>query len=124
MALAEARERLQDLQQEAARIGEEHSALRVDLAGFEERKRAEQIAALAHREPGRRESRGASSTWRGELERLGAEKTRLLADNVELDARAAELVGVRSRCARQVEARLAGAGDADARRRSRRPRRS
>ena len=89
-ALTEARERLQDLQQEASRIGEEHSALRVDLAGFEERRRAEQSAGSRIEnqvgEIARRKQHLA-----GELERLGGEKARLLADNIELEARAAEL---------------------------------
>ena len=40
-ALAEARTTLEDLQQESVSIGEEHSALRVELAGLEERRRSE-----------------------------------------------------------------------------------
>ncbi len=106
MSLADARERLQDLQQEAARIGEEHSALRVDLAGFEERKRAEQ-SARSRIENQVGEIARRKQHLAGEIERLGAEKTRLQADNVELDTRAAELSeGIQVR--EGGEARLAG----------------
>jgi chromosome segregation protein len=88
--LASARELLTDLQQQATRVGEEHSALRVDLAGFEERRRAEQ-SAKARVENQARDVAHRRQNLSAEMERFGTEKARLLADNIELDARANEL---------------------------------
>ncbi len=42
-ALTEARASLEGLQKEVARIGEEHSALRVEQAGLEERRRSDPL---------------------------------------------------------------------------------
>ncbi|MCW5981812.1 MAG: chromosome segregation protein SMC [Bryobacteraceae bacterium] len=92
-----ARARIQELQAEAARLSEEHSALRVELAGHEERRRAEgaaqsRLAAQRNELTSRRDDLGR------EMERLGIERARLLADNIELDDRsaalAAEIAGV------------------------------
>jgi chromosome segregation protein len=86
-ALAEARAALETLQQDTARIAEEHSALRVELAGLEERRRSEdharqrienQVRDIAHRR----------QQLTQEMERLGVDRARLLSDNIELDGRA------------------------------------
>ena len=78
------------LQAHGQAIGEEHAALRAELAGLDERVRAERTAA------GRLEMQIRQLTARREelardLERMGVERARLLADNIELDARAGEL---------------------------------
>ena len=90
--LAEAREQFNELQAQAAEIAEEHSALRADLAGFEERRRAEQ-SSRARLEQQTREVNDRRLALGEMLERLGVERARLLSDNIELDAKAAELAG-------------------------------
>ncbi len=104
--LAQSRDDFEELQASAHSLTEEHAALRADLAGFEERRRSEravqvrfetQIAEIAAR-------RGEITL---ELERRGIERARLLADNIELDRRAAALIeelGV----AEEAVTRLAG----------------
>ena len=72
------------------RLSEEHSALRVELAGLEERRRAEQ-SARQRLENQIRDIAHRRQQLTHELERLGVEKARLLSDNIELDSRAAEL---------------------------------
>lgn len=73
------------LRESVQRVSEEHSVLRVQLASLDERQRSEaaarqrleaQIGELTRR-------RGAVAA---ELERLGLDRTRLLNDNMELDA--------------------------------------
>lgn len=73
------------LRESVQRVAEEHSVLRVQLASLDERQRSEgaarqrleaQIGELTRR-------RGAVAA---ELERLGLERSRLLNDNMELDA--------------------------------------
>jgi chromosome segregation protein len=85
-ALTEARTALEGIQKESARVSEEHSALRVELASFEERRRSEQ-AAKARLENQAREMGNRQRNLQGEMERLGAEKSRLLADNEGLNGR-------------------------------------
>ena len=70
---------------QAAAIGEEHAATRAELAGLEERHRGE-----ARRHGAASSSSGAKPPQRRdaiapEIERLGEERARLLADNIELD---------------------------------------
>lgn len=89
-SLAAAREALGTLQSEAARLGEEHSVLRVQLAEAEERRRSER-ANCARLESELREMRSRRESLSAEMERLGVERARLLADNIELDNRAAAL---------------------------------
>jgi chromosome segregation protein len=89
-ALEHARTQFTELQAEASRAGEEHAALRADLAGFEERRRAERASHA------RLESQIVDLTNRRDelsrtLQSLGVERARLLADNVELDARAGDV---------------------------------
>ena len=90
--LATQREEMERLEGDAARIGEEHAALRVELAGLEERHRAER-AALARVEAQWNEITGRRDELTREVERLGIERARLLADNIELDRKSAELAG-------------------------------
>jgi chromosome segregation protein len=91
-ALEEVRQELSSLQAEVAHISEEHSVLRVELAGLEERKRSEgTVRARLEQQAGEMSRRRQQIAL--ELERLGVERARLLADNIELDARAAELTG-------------------------------
>ncbi|MBC7926510.1 MAG: AAA family ATPase, partial [Bryobacteraceae bacterium] len=89
-ALAEARSSLEGLQREAARLGEEHSALRVEQAGLDERHRSD---SAAKRRIGDeiQEMANRKQNLAREMERLGIEKSRLLADNLELDGRASTL---------------------------------
>jgi len=89
-ALNTARESLGALQAEAARLGEEHSVLRVGLAEMEERRRAEK-SHQARLETQAREFAARKENLTAELERLGEERARLLADNIELDEKAAAL---------------------------------
>ena len=82
--LEETRVHLEGIQADLARLSEEHSAVRVELAEREERRRSEKIAQerleIQHQElTTRREEIGS------EIERLGAERSRLLADNIDLD---------------------------------------
>jgi chromosome segregation protein len=90
--LEQARADLDELQSESAGLIEEHSALRAELAGLDERRRSEKAAELRFeaqlRDIGARREEIAL-----EMERLGLERARLLADNIELDRRAAELNG-------------------------------
>jgi len=89
-ALASQREDLEKLETEAARVGEEHAALRVELAGLEERHRAER-ASLERVEAQLAEVTRRRDELAREIERLGIERARLLADNIELDRKSAEL---------------------------------
>ena len=88
-ALAEARAALEELRQDVGRLSEEHSALRVEMAGLEERRRAEQSASQ-RLENQMREVAHRRQQLTQELERLGVEKARLLSDNIELDSRAGD----------------------------------
>jgi chromosome segregation protein len=85
-------EEMETLEADAAHLTEEHAALRVELAGLEERHRAERasmarVGALLAEVTGRREE------ITRETERLGIERARLLADNIELDRKSAEFAG-------------------------------
>jgi chromosome segregation protein len=89
-SLGAAREALGALQAEAARLGEEHSVMRVQLAEAEERRRSEK-ANCARLESELRDLRARREGLSAEMERLGVERARLLADNIELDSRASAL---------------------------------
>lgn len=88
--LEQSRADLEELQVATRKLGEEHAELRAALAGLEERRRAGQAAEARYRtqigEIGARQQEIA-----GEMERLGVDRARLLADNIELDQRAGRL---------------------------------
>ena len=90
--LAAQSEEMEKLDAEAAHLAEEHAALRVELAGLEERHRAEQ-ASMARVETQLAEVTGRRDELTRETERLGVERARLLADNIELDRKSAALAG-------------------------------
>ena len=89
--LEQSRADLEELQAEAHGLVEEHGALRAELAGFEERRRAES-ASQARYQAQVSEIAARRHEITGEMERLGIERARLLRDNIELDRRAGELV--------------------------------
>jgi chromosome segregation protein len=89
-ALEEARGEFERLQAHAHGIAEEHAALRAELAGLDERVRSEKASA-ARLEGGLRQLGVRREDLGRELERLGVERARLLADNIELDQRAGQL---------------------------------
>ncbi|HEX5229854.1 MAG TPA: chromosome segregation protein SMC [Bryobacteraceae bacterium] len=89
--LEQSRADFEELQSQAHKLSEEHGQLRADLAALEERQRSERATQARH------EAAIASAVARrgelaAEMERLGVERARLLADNIELDARAGELI--------------------------------
>jgi len=102
-ALEAARNELEGLKSAATRAGEEHSALRAELAGLEERQRADR-ATLARLESQIQELAKRGKEIAADLERLGVERARLLANNIELDERAAVLADTKAR----TEAEVAG----------------
>ena len=89
-ALETARGEFERLQARTHSVGEEHAALRADLAGREERLRSEKAAA-ARLEAQICQLRTRREELSRDLERMGVERARLLADNIELDQRAAGL---------------------------------
>ena len=84
------RAELETISAEAARIREEHSALRADLAALEERHRAASTA-LSRLEQQIKEMNARRLAIGQEIERLGEHRARLLADNIELDRRVGAL---------------------------------
>ncbi|MCC6588330.1 MAG: chromosome segregation protein SMC [Bryobacterales bacterium] len=91
-ALTEARYALEELQSQVSQAGEEHSALRIQMAEREERRRGERSAQQ------RLEQQMAETVRRREqiiqlIERLGVERQRLLNDNIGLDERAGRFAG-------------------------------
>jgi chromosome segregation protein len=104
--LEQSRADFEELQSQAHRFGEEHGALRADLAGLEERQRSERMTQARHET-----AIAAAAARRGEIaaemERLGVERARLLGDNIDLDRRASELIEV-IRSAEEMVAELAG----------------
>ena len=104
--LEQSRADFEELQSQAHRLGEEHGELRADLAGFEERQRSERATQARH-EAGIAAAVARRGELAAEMERLGIERARLLADNIELDRRANELVEL-IQAAEQQAAELAG----------------
>jgi chromosome segregation protein len=101
-ALEESRGEFERLQVHAHGVSDEHAALRAELAGLEERLRSEKSTAS------RLEAQAAQLSARRqalalELERMGVERARLLADNIELDQRAAYLAQESATAAATVE---------------------
>ncbi|MDP2999594.1 MAG: chromosome segregation protein SMC [Bryobacterales bacterium] len=91
-ALEGARIELDQLQKQAAHSNEEHSALRAELAGLEERRRSGH-AAQARLKSQIDELANRRRDLAAEMDRLGADRARLLGDNIELDERAVALAG-------------------------------
>lgn len=91
-ALEVARQELETLQAQSAREAEDHSALRAELAGLEERLRSGR-SAQARLEAQIRDLNRRRQDAAAEMERMGAERARLLADNIDLEERAAGLAG-------------------------------
>jgi chromosome segregation protein len=91
-ALEGERGELEKLEAQASAIGEEHAATRARLAGLEERHRGER-AAMARLEQQSRETAGRRGAIAPEIARLGEQRARLLADNIELDRRGSLLAG-------------------------------
>jgi chromosome segregation protein len=83
-ALDALREQLDAAQQEAHRIGEEHSVLRAKLAALEERHRGER-GALARLETQFREMSDRRAQIVAEVARWGETRSRILSENIELD---------------------------------------
>jgi chromosome segregation protein len=86
------RQDLEKLEGQAATIGEEHAATRAELAGLEERHRGER-AGMGRLEQQFRETLARRNAIAPEIERLGEQRARLLANNIELDRKATELTG-------------------------------
>jgi chromosome segregation protein len=86
------RQELEILEGQSAAVGEEHAATRAELAGLEERHRGER-SAMARLEQQFGETSARRDAIAPEIERLGAERSRLLADNIELDRRSVDLAG-------------------------------
>ncbi len=105
-ALEAAREELEGFRAQTAAAGEEHAALRAELAGMEERSRAAE-SARARLESQHRDVERRRQELSGEMERLGVERARLLADNIELDRRASELAAAIAEAEGAVERRAA-----------------
>ncbi len=101
-SLEEARGEFERLQAHAHAIGEEHAALRAGLAGLDERARSERTA-VSRLEEQIRQLTARRENLSLELERMGVERARLLADNIELDQRASQLVEQTTEAAALVE---------------------
>jgi chromosome segregation protein len=89
-ALEAEREELEKLAGQLQTIGEEHAQTRAELAGLEERQRAER-SAMGRLEHQFRETTQRRNTLAPEIERLGEHRSRLLTDNIELDQKTATL---------------------------------
>ena len=101
-ALEEARGAFGQLQAHAHGIGEEHSALRAELAGLDERARSEK-GSVARLEAEILQLTARRQDLAREMERIGIERARLLADNIELDQRAVQLAQGTAEAAAVVE---------------------
>jgi chromosome segregation protein len=95
-ALEAQRQEAEKLEAEAAAIGEEHAATRAGLAALEERHRGERNA-MGRLQQQFQETTSRRNSTAAEIERLGEQRARLLADNIELDRRGAELAAEISR---------------------------
>jgi len=84
------RAELEKFEGQTATIAEEHAAIRAELAGLEERHRGER-AAMGRLEQQFRETTNRRNVIAPEISRLGEARARLLADNIELDQKAAAL---------------------------------
>jgi chromosome segregation protein len=101
-ALAAARGLLESCQADLGRITEEHSVLRAELAGREERRRSE-LAARTRLEQQSSELAARREALVREMNQLGESRAKLLADNVEAERRAGEMNGAIETSAAEVE---------------------
>ena len=100
--LESARAELEGMQRQAHAAGEEHAALRAEQVGLEERLRGEQ-GTVARLDGQIRAIAARRDELAREMERLGVDRARLLADNIELDQKAAEITGQMTTAAGDVE---------------------
>ena len=91
-ALEAERQEAEKLEEQSVAIGEEHATARAALAALEERHRGER-SAMTRLEQQFEETTHRRHAVAAEIERLGEQRARLLADNIELDRRGAELAG-------------------------------
>jgi chromosome segregation protein len=84
------RQELEKLEGQAATIAEEHAASRAELAALEERNRGER-SAMGRLQQQFQETTKRHAAIAPEIARLGEQRARLLADNIELDQKAAVL---------------------------------
>ena len=89
-ALETLRAEMDAVETQATQIREEHSTLRANLAAIEERSRSEH-AALARLENLLRETTTRRDNLTRDAQRLGEHRSRLLAENIELDRKSTEL---------------------------------
>jgi len=89
-ALEAERQELDKLEAQAATSGEEHAAVRAVLAGLEERQRGERTA-MGKLEQQFRETSARRNALVPEIAAMGAQRARLLENNIELDRRATQL---------------------------------
>ncbi|MEQ1885306.1 MAG: chromosome segregation protein SMC [Bryobacteraceae bacterium] len=89
-AVEAVRSEFETLQVQAHSVNEEYTGLRAALAGLEERVRAEKTAAARMEMQVRLLATRKENLVR-DLERMGTDRARLLADNITLDQRAQEL---------------------------------
>lgn len=90
LALEAARALLSELQSGVSRVVEDHSVLRVEMASLDERRRSE--AQVRDRLEGqRRDATRRKEELSVEMDRLGVNRARLLADNIEMDMLAQRL---------------------------------
>jgi chromosome segregation protein len=89
-ALEALRQSSEEIEAEAAQAAEAHSALRAQLAAFEERYRAAK-SALGRLDQQHRDMTARRQEVGREIERLGEHRSRLLAENIELDKKAGML---------------------------------
>ena len=91
-ALEAQRAELEKLEGQAATIVEEHAVIRAELAGLEERYRGER-SAMGRLEQQFRETTNRRNAIAPEISRLGEQRARLLANNIELDQKSSQLAG-------------------------------
>ncbi len=84
LAMEALREQLDAAQLEAQKASEEHAVQRANLAGVEERHRGER-AALARLEQQFQQMSGRRKTLGEDVQRWGENRSRILAENIELD---------------------------------------
>jgi chromosome segregation protein len=91
-ALENERAELEKLEGQAATIVEEHAVIRAELAALEERYRGER-SAMGRLQQQFHETTNRRNAIAPEISRLGEQRARLLADNIELDQKGALLAG-------------------------------